>query len=74
MATLFTTLCLTFAVIVLCLVLLSISKLITGKSRFKLGTCGRDPTQKRSKEEGCGNEFSCGLCGKSEEPEEHKEE
>jgi hypothetical protein len=51
------------------ILLLGISWLITGKSSVRAGMCGRAPLQKKGKGSGCGSEYSCGICGKSENKE-----
>lgn len=69
MTTLIITLALTFSLIIIALLLLGISWVFTGKSRLHVGMCGRIPTQKRSKDAGCGTSVTCALCGKKDEPE-----
>ena len=72
MSTLFATLLITFVIIIICVSLLGISMLLTGKSRLRVGMCGRVPTKKRGKDAGCGTEYSCGLCGRGND--DNKEE
>ena len=61
------TFCIAFALVVLCLIFLGIGKIVTGKSRLKLGMCGRDPHKKQKPEEGCGTDRTCGFCSRSDE-------
>lgn len=74
MSTFSITLLVTFAIIIICLSLLGISMLLTGKSRLRVGMCGRVPTKKRGKDSGCGNEYTCGLCGKGNDEQEEKDD
>ncbi len=62
-----TTLIITFILVFLCLMLLGFSWFLTGKSRFKLGMCGRTPTEKRDNKRGCGTDPSCSICGKDDD-------
>lgn len=64
MSTLLLTIAIAFAVVILALAFMGISWLITGRLSIKPGACGRDPTKKRSKEEGCGDQPDCMLCNK----------
>jgi len=64
------TLAVTFVIVVLAFFLLGISKFLTGKSRLRIGMCGKDPKKKKGEE--CGINLPCGICGKSEEKEEKK--
>lgn len=64
MSTLLLTLIVSFVLVILCLAMLGISALLTGKPRFRLGMCGKVPGKKKNEKEGCGTERSCGLCGK----------
>lgn len=66
MSTLIVTIAVAFAVVVLALAFMGISWLLTGKLSIKPGACGRDPTKKRSSEEGCGTDVNCMLCKKDE--------
>ncbi len=72
MSTTFFTLAAAFVVIVLCAALLGISLLFTGKSRLRIGMCGRVPTKKKNDKEGCGTKYTCGLCSKGERIDEEK--
>ncbi|CCB85988.1 MULTISPECIES: hypothetical protein [Parachlamydia] len=60
-----TTLIIAFFAIIVALLLLGLGWLLTGKSKIKPGSCGRDPTQKKDNE--CGDQFSCTLCDKNDE-------
>lgn len=51
---------LAFILVILALMGLGIGWMITGKSKIRGGTCGRDPTKK--KDPSCGENKSCGLC------------
>jgi len=64
MKTALVTFILTFAIIFIALCMLGISWLLTGKSRLRVGMCGRTPTQKRDAKNGCGKDITCGLCGR----------
>jgi hypothetical protein len=50
--------------VVLAMAFLGISWLITGKLSLRPGACGRAPTKDR--DEHCGKDVTCGLCGKNE--------
>lgn len=63
MSTLITTIILALIIVIICLGFLGLGALLTGKSKIKLGSCGRDPTKKD-----CGEKKSCGVC----EDDEHK--
>jgi hypothetical protein len=67
MSTLLVTIAIAFAVIIAALAFMGISWLITGKLSMRPGACGRDPTKKRSDEEGCGSQPDCMLCKKDDE-------
>lgn len=67
MSTLMVTLLLTFVFISVALTLLGISWLITGKSRIRLGMCGRVPTQKQDPKKGCGTQTTCPICQPDDE-------
>lgn len=54
----------TIVFILLALTLLGLGWIITGKSRIRLGMCGRDPTRKKKD---CGEDVSCTLCEKKED-------
>lgn len=56
-----------FVMVFICLCLLGISWLITGKSRIKPGACGKTPTQNKNNE--CGDITSCDLCKKPDDKE-----
>jgi len=60
-----TTVFLAFIGIMIALAICSIGILLTGKSKFKLGMCGKTP--KDPKKEGCNPSSYCSLCGKGEE-------
>lgn len=49
-----------FIAVLLCMGLLGIGWLLTGKPKIQAGACGRAPSQKRS--ESCGQKASCQLC------------
>jgi hypothetical protein len=51
------------------LAVLGIGFLLTGKHRFRLGSCGTDPT--KNKNGSCGTKRHCSLCD-NEEKEEKK--
>lgn len=78
MDTLLLTLLMAFAIVIIAIALLALSWLFTGKSSLRPGACGRDPTKKRTNEEGCGTKTSCQLCEhpekKKETPKEEKED
>jgi hypothetical protein len=61
MNTILLTIVLAFIIVVLAVGLLAIGWLITGKSKIKLGACGRDPNKKRD-EDCSSNNSSCGIC------------
>jgi len=67
MSSLILTLTLAFVVTVIAILLLAISWLITGKSKIRGGTCGRDPTKKQPEDEDCGTKTSCQLCKKPDD-------
>jgi hypothetical protein len=62
----FTTIFLTIIVVLLAMAVIAIGWLLTGKSRVRLGMCGRDPTAKRNDKEGCGKDISCSICEKTD--------
>ena len=66
MSALLTTIAIAFAVVAAALAFMGISWLITGRLSIKPGACGRDPTKKRSEEEGCGSQPDCMLCKKDD--------
>jgi len=70
MSTLALTFLIAFGFFLAALALLGISQLLTGKSRLRAGMCGRTPEEKRDAKKGCGNKFSCGICGRDGEEEE----
>jgi len=67
MSTLMVTLLLTFVFMSVALALLGISWLITGKSRIRLGMCGRVPTQEQDPKKGCGTQTTCSICQPDDE-------
>lgn len=72
MSSLFVTLLATFFIIIVCVSLLGISMLLTGRSRLRIGMCGRTPTKKQSKDRGCGTQYTCGLCGRGNDDNEEE--
>lgn len=62
MNTLLLTVAIAFVIVVFAVGLLGIGWLLTGKSKIRGGTCGRDPTKKKSEDKGCGTSVSCDLC------------
>lgn len=66
MSTLTLTLTLAVLLILLALLGLGISYLLTGKSNYKLGSCGKDPN-KLNRDDDCGTTFSCHLCKRQHE-------
>lgn len=62
MSTLFVTTGLAAIILLFAILGIGISWVITGKSRVKLGTCGRDPTKKKKD---CSEETSCSICEKT---------
>lgn len=56
-----------FIVVVIALALLAVGWLLTGKSKIRAGSCGRDPTKDRDRSEHCGTDVSCHLCHKPDE-------
>ncbi|MGA8164092.1 MAG: hypothetical protein WB791_03585 [Waddliaceae bacterium] len=68
------TLAVAFVIVVFSCFLLGVSKFLTGKSRLRLGMCGRDPTQTKKKGQGCGTTPHCGICGRSAEEEENTDD
>jgi hypothetical protein len=62
MSTIALTILLAFVIVVFALACLGIGKLITGKSKLRIGMCGRNPNQKRDEESGCGESKRCSLC------------
>ncbi len=71
MSTLLTTLLIAFLLIIIALGLLAVGWLVTGKSRIRAGSCGRNPHQKRSDEEGCGTSSTCSLCETTKKDDKH---
>lgn len=69
MTSLFTTAFLAIIVVLIAMAVIAIGWLITGKSRVRLGMCGRDPTAKRDDKEGCGKDISCSICEKTDKKE-----
>lgn len=59
MSTFFLTLILACGVVGFALLALGIGRLITGKNRFKPGSCGRNPHEKQ--DESC-EKTSCSMC------------
>lgn len=57
----------TFVIVVLCLFMLGIGLFVTGRTRLRLGMCGKVPTKKKDKSNGCGSEINCPLCGNKDE-------
>lgn len=47
-----------------CIVLLSISRLLSGRTRIQGGMCGKDPTKKKESCDDKNDDDSCGLCGR----------
>lgn len=66
MSTLVVTFLIAFAVVTVALGLMGISWLLTGRLSIRPGACGRDPTKKRSEDEGCGTDVNCSLCKKND--------
>jgi hypothetical protein len=71
MSNLLTTIGLAVIVVLIAIGVISIGWILTGKSRVRLGMCGRDPTVKRTDEEGCGTGISCDLCKKTDKKKEN---
>lgn len=71
METLVTTLAVSFIIVVFAVVLLGVGWILTGKSKLRLGQCGRDPNKSRN-EEGCGTNSTCSLCEKPEDKSDDK--
>jgi hypothetical protein len=63
MSSLITTMVLAALVVLIAIGAISIGWILTGKSRVRLGMCGRDPTQKK---DDCGKDISCSLCDKKD--------
>jgi len=59
------TLLIAFIVTMVAASLLGIGLILTGKSKVKLGSCGRDPNKKQ--DDDCGTNVSCTLCDKKDE-------
>ncbi len=66
MSTLLITLLIAFVVVVAAVSLLGIGWLLTGKSKIRAGTCGRDPNKKKDKAS-CGTDVSCSLCDRTDD-------
>ncbi len=64
------TLIIAFVIILIAFAGIGLGLLITGKMGFKLGTCGRNPKQKRDKE--CGKDVSCSICQPEQEDDDTK--
>lgn len=64
---------LAFVIVLVAAAMLGVGLLLTGKAKLRGGMCGRVPTQKRSKEQGCETTTSCSVCGKSGEEDETQE-
>ncbi len=73
MSTLLAVIGVTFIIIVICIFMLGIGLFVTGKTKLRLGMCGKVPTQKKSKSNKCGNEMTCPLCGNKDESDIPKE-
>lgn len=58
------TLLIAFIVTMVAACLLGLGLILTGKSKVKLGSCGRDPNKKQNDD--CGTDVSCTLCDKKE--------
>lgn len=56
------TVLLAFILVGIALFSLAIGWFFTGKSKIKLGMCGRVPNKKKGDAEGCGKEISCHIC------------
>ena len=63
MSTIIITAGLAFLIIILCLFMLGIGWFLTGKTKLRLGMCGRTPALKKNKSKGCGTDPQCPLCG-----------
>lgn len=63
------TIIIAFIITLIAVGLLAISWLLTGKSKIKLGSCGRDPT---NKDENCAENkgISCILCKRKDKTDE----
>jgi hypothetical protein len=66
MSNLLFTFILAFVVIALGMALLLIGWIITGKSRFRGGSCGRFPGKKSNEKNGCETTAGCEVCDKNE--------
>lgn len=64
MSDLTTTILFAFVLIMIACALLGIGLILTGKTKFRLGMCGKDPTKKREDKPGCGTDPNCSICGK----------
>lgn len=60
MSTFLLTLAIAFIVVVIAIAFLAFGWLVTGKSKIRPGSCGRDPTKKRDDED-C-SKSACNLC------------
>lgn len=65
MSNLALTLSIAFVLFSVAVAFLAIGWLITGKSRLRPGSCGRNPQMRRS--DACEKEGSCALCEKNED-------
>lgn len=71
MSPLITTILITTVLFFTAFIFLGISWFLTGKSRFRVGMCGKIPQQKKDRKKGCGETNFCPLCnGQKEEKEE----
>jgi hypothetical protein len=59
-------------IILLCIGLLGIGLVLTGKSKIRGGMCGRVPTKKRDESDGCGSNITCSLCSPNNKDDEKK--
>jgi len=64
MSSLLVTLLTAFVLIILCVSLLGVGLLITGKSKLRAGMCGRAPKKKQERDGQCDAEYGCHLCRK----------
>lgn len=66
------TILIAFLLIFVSVAFLGLGKLLTGKSKLRLGMCGKFPRKKKGSETGCGKDQTCDLCGKKEEEDDDK--
>lgn len=72
MSNLILTLSIAFVLFSIAVAFLAIGWVITGKTKLRPGSCGRNPHMKQT--DACGKEGSCALCEKEEDKKKNDEE